>query len=55
MLAAVSVSKGDNRFARRYRELNDSKGLSIAQPTVSRSTLATVYAMWKTGELYRED
>jgi transposase len=53
MQAALSASKTDSRFGRRYRELKH-KGTSIAQRTVARSILATMYAMWKTGELYRE-
>jgi len=53
MQAALSASKTDSRFGRRYRELRH-KGTSIAQRTVARSILATMYAMWKTGELYRE-
>jgi transposase len=54
MQAALSASKGDNRFGRRYRELSNKRGSSIAQRTVARSILATMYGMWKTGELYRE-
>jgi transposase len=53
MQAALSASKTDSRFGRRYRELKH-KGTSIAQRTVARSILATMYGMWKTGELYRE-
>jgi len=53
MQAALSASKTNSRFGRRYRELKH-KGTSVAQRTVARSILATMYAMWKTGELYRE-
>jgi transposase len=53
MQAALSASKTDSRFGRRYRELKHG-GNSIAQRTVARSILATMYGMWKTGELYRE-
>ena len=54
MQAALSASRGDNRFSRRYRELSNNRGSSIAQRTVARSILATMYGMWRTGELYRE-
>ena len=53
MQAALSASSTDSRFGRRYQELKQ-RGTSIAQRTVARSILATMYAMWKTGELYRE-
>jgi len=53
MQAALNAAKTDSRFGRRYRELKH-KGTSIAQRTVARSILATLYGMWKTGELYRE-
>ncbi len=54
MQAALSASKGDNRFGWRYRELSDKRGNSIAQRTVARTILSTMYGMWRTGELYRE-
>jgi transposase len=53
MQAALSAARGDNRFARRYRELRH-RGTSIAQRTVARSILATMYGMWRNGEFYRE-
>lgn len=53
MQAALSASKTDSRFGRRYRDLKH-KGISIAQRTVARSILATMYGMWRTGEFYRE-
>jgi len=53
MQAAFNAARTDSRFGRRYRELKH-KGNSIAQRTVARSILATMYGMWKTGELYRE-
>jgi transposase len=53
MQAALNAAKTDSRFGRRYRELKQ-KDTSIARRTVARSILATLYAMWKTGEMYRE-
>lgn len=53
MQAALSAARTDSRFGRRYRELKH-RGTSIAQRTVARSILATMYGMWKTEELYRE-
>jgi transposase len=54
MLAAQSSAKTESRFGRRYRELRQTKGSSIAQRTVARMIMATMYGMWKTGECYRE-
>jgi transposase len=53
MQAAHNAAKTDSRFGRRYRELKH-KGHSIAQRSIARAILATMYGMWKTGELYRE-
>ncbi len=54
MQAALSAGGTDTRFGRRYREIKQRKGACIAQRTIARSILSTMYTMWRTGECYRE-
>lgn len=54
MQAAHSAARTDSRFGRRYREVRQRKDTSVAQRTVARMIVATMYGMWRTGECYRE-
>jgi transposase len=54
MQAALCAAGTDTRFGHYYRCLKQRKGACIAQRTVARSILSTMYRMWQTGECYRE-
>jgi len=56
MVAAHAAIKGDNRFAGHYRKMV-ARGLDpgVAKKTIARGILAAAWAMWKSGEVYRDD
>ena len=55
MVAAERATVGNNRFARRYKEMT-ARGLDrvMALKTTARSILAAALAMWKDGTEYRD-
>ncbi len=53
MQTAFNAGRNGSRFGRCYQEFTH-KDNSIALRTVARSILATAHAMWKRGEMYRE-
>lgn len=56
MVAAHAAIRGDNRFARHYRQMVARQlNPGVAKKTIARGILAAAWSMWKSGEVYRDD
>jgi transposase len=56
MTAAKHAIRGDNAFARHSAQmLSQGVSFAMAQKTIARKILATVWSMWRTRSVYRDD